>query len=150
MELGLVPFVKTTGGKGLHIVVPIVRRHTWASLRGFSECFAKYLSGRFPDRYTSSVSKRSRRGRIFIDYMRNYRGSTAVAAYSLRARQGAPVSMPLGWSELTDVEDPHEYNYATVPTVLSEREVDPWAQIDKSARIITREMEQKLGVRYTN
>ena len=148
VELGLVPFVKTTGGKGLHIVVPIVRRHTWASLRGFSESFAKYLSGKSPDRYTSSVSKRSRRGRIFIDYMRNFRGSTAVAAYSLRARQGAPVSMPLGWSELTDVEDPHEYNYATAPTVLSEREVDPWAQIDKSARMITRGMEQKLGVRY--
>jgi len=129
-------------------VVPLSRRHTWAALRRFGEGFARYLAGKAPGRYTSSSSKRGRQGRIYIDYMRNVRGATTAAAYSLRARQGAPASMPLGWHELTEVEDPQEYNYATVPAILSERETDPWSEYNNSAKMITREMEQKLGTRY--
>ena len=98
--LGLKSFVKTTGGKGVHIIVPLIRRHAWDIVFRFSRAFAERLSATAPQCFTANMAKRSRRGRIFVDYHRNRRGSTAVAAYSLRARPGAPASTPLSWQEL--------------------------------------------------
>ena len=146
-ELGLVPFVKTTGGKGLHVVVPLARRQGWPEVRRFCEAFARQQAERAPKRFTANMAKRERRGRIFLDYLRNARSATAVAAYSLRARPGVPASTPLAWSELDLFENPRELNYATVPERLSEDFEDPWADIDRAARALTKEMERKVAIR---
>ena len=135
-ELGLVPFLKTTGGKGLHVVVPIARRHGWPEVRAFCEAFARQQAQQAPTRFTANMAKRERRGRIFLDYLRNARSATAVAAYSLRARPGVPASTPLAWSELDLLEHPRELNYTTVPERLSDDFDDPWAGIDDAARAL--------------
>jgi bifunctional non-homologous end joining protein LigD len=136
-ELGLVPFVKTTGGKGLHVVVPIARRHDWPQVRSFCEVFARQQAQQAPKRFTANMPKRERRGRIFLDYLRNARSATAVAAYSLRARAGVPTSTPLGWGELSDVDDAKDLNWATVPARVEESDfINPWAGIDEAARAL--------------
>jgi bifunctional non-homologous end joining protein LigD len=142
-ELGLVPFVKTTGGKGLHVVVALARRQGWAEVRRFSEAFATHMARRQPKRFTTNMAKSSRRGRIFLDYLRNARSATAVAAYSLRARPGVPASTPLAWDELDDIDDPADLNYSTVPVRLTEL-ADPWAELAGSARSLTKDMERRL------
>jgi DNA ligase D len=142
--LGLVPFVKTTGGKGLHVVVPLLRRQGWDTVRRFSEAFARALAGTAPRRFTANMSKAQRRGRIYLDYLRNVRGATAVAAYSLRARPGVPASTPLAWDELSTIDDPADLNYATVPERLAAGAPDPWAGIDRAARALTKDVERKL------
>jgi DNA ligase D len=135
-DLGLVPFVKTTGGKGLHVVVPIPRRQGWPEVRGFCEAFARQQAQQAPARFTPNMAKRERRGRIFLDYLRNARSATAVAAYSLRARPGVPASTPLSWPELELLEHPRELNYATVPERLNPDFDDPWAEIEDAARTL--------------
>ena len=143
-DLGLKTFVKTTGGKGLHIVVPIIRRHSWREVHEFSKAFVVSMSDRDPSRYTASMSKKLRSGRIFIDFYRNARGSTAVAAYSLRAAANAPVSTPLSWDELSEVDDPKVFNYVTIPRRLAELPEDPWAELEHSAKVLTVEMKRRL------
>jgi bifunctional non-homologous end joining protein LigD len=146
-ELGLVPFLKTTGGKGLHVVVPLLRRQDWEPVKRFCEAFARALAAAAPRRFTANMAKAQRRGRIFLDYLRNVRGATAVAAYSLRARPGVPVSTPLGWDELAQLDDPADLNYATVPERLAAGTVDPWAGMEQSARALTKSIERKLEKR---
>jgi DNA ligase D len=135
-ELGLVPFVKTTGGKGLHVVVPLARRQGWPEVRRFAEAFARQQADRAPTRFTANMAKRERRGRIYLDYLRNARSATAVAAYSLRTRPGVPASTPLAWSELDLIESPRDLNYATVPERLRDDFDDPWVDIDAAARAL--------------
>jgi DNA ligase D len=130
-DLGLVSFVKTTGGKGLHVVVPLERRHDWRDVKAFAKRTAETLAARAPDRFLIRISKAERRGRIFIDYLRNDPTSTAVAPYSTRARAGAPVAMPVAWDELSPALDPASFNINTVPGRLRERGADPWAEIGK-------------------
>jgi DNA ligase D len=144
-KLGLAPFVKTTGGKGLHVVVALARRQTWPEVRRFAEVFAVHMARRLPKLFTANMAKSSRRGRIFLDYLRNGRSATAVAAYSLRARPGVPASTPVTWEELVDIDDPADFNYATVPVRLTEVD-DPWAELARSARPLTKEMERRLEV----
>jgi DNA ligase D len=141
--LGFVPFVKTTGGKGLHVVVALARRQGWPEVRRFAEVFAVHMARRLPKLFTANMAKANRRGRIFLDYLRNGRSATAVAAYSLRARPGVPASTPLTWDELVKIDHPADLNYATVPVRLTEVE-DPWAELAQSARPLTKEMERRL------
>jgi bifunctional non-homologous end joining protein LigD len=131
---GLVPFLKTTGGKGLHVVVPIQRRRSWDEVAAFCEAFAREMAAQAPARFTANMAKAQRRGRIYLDYLRNKRSATAVAAYSLRARPGAPASTPLAWEELRQLDDPADLNYASVPERLATGIVDPWAGIEQAAR----------------
>jgi bifunctional non-homologous end joining protein LigD len=129
--MGLVSFLKTTGGKGLHVVVPIERRHEWPEVKTFAKQVAESLAGNAPERFLTRISKAERRGRIFIDYLRNDPTSTAVAPYSTRARAGAPVAMPIAWEDLSPSLDPASFNINTVPDRLRERRTDPWAEIGK-------------------
>jgi bifunctional non-homologous end joining protein LigD len=136
-ELALKSFVKTTGGKGLHIVVPIEPKRPWSEIKEFTKSMAQALASADPSKYTLSMSKSARPGKIFVDYLRNERGATAVAAYSPRARAWAPVSLPLDWREL---RNSHSGNEATVGNVLprlKKRTRDPWADLLKVRQSIS-------------
>jgi bifunctional non-homologous end joining protein LigD len=144
-EVGLHAFAKTTGGKGLHIVVPLLRRQGWDEVKSFARAIAEHLVGAMPDRFTASIARQQRAGRIFVDYLRNGEAATAVAAYSVRARPGAPVSMPIRWDDLAeDVRG--RFNLTNVPDLLAAQRRDPWAGYAQGARGLTRAMLRALGV----
>lgn len=123
---GLAAFVKTTGGKGLHVVTPLQPKAGWPAVKAFAKQLADDMSAEDPDRYIATATKAKRSGKIFIDYLRNGRGSTAVAPYSTRARPGAAVSMPLKWSELTDEIGPAYFTVDNAPVRLDAMATDPW------------------------
>jgi bifunctional non-homologous end joining protein LigD len=123
---GLESFVKTSGGKGLHVVVPVAPRAGWDEAKAFTQAVAEQMSRAHPDRYVAIMSKRARRGRIFIDWVRNGRGATAVAAYSTRARPQAPVSTPLGWDELSEALLGDHFTVANLRERLDFLKRDPW------------------------
>jgi bifunctional non-homologous end joining protein LigD len=129
-KLGLVSFVRTTGGKGLHVVVPLNPGADWTSVRSFARGFAETLAQLHPLEFVATASKRFRRGKIYIDYLRNGRGATAVASYSLRSRPGAPVAVPLRWEELAKLKSGNAFDLTTVPKRLARLKKDPWAGID--------------------
>jgi bifunctional non-homologous end joining protein LigD len=144
-NLELAPFLKTTGGKGLHVVVPIEPTLDWERVKGFTKAVAELLERTFPDRFTANLLKASRHGRIFIDYLRNAEGATAVGAYSLRAKAKAPVSTPIGWDELAkDVRFAH-FNAGNVPRRLARMRDDPWRGLDGKAKSLTAAMMAKVG-----
>lgn len=129
--INLQSFVKTTGGKGLHVVVPIDRRHEWPDVKSFAKKVAETMAEADPERYLTRISIAQRRGRIFIDYLRNDPTSTAVAPYSTRSRAGAPVATPLDWDELEPDLDPQRFTVETVPQRLAKLGRDPWEGIDR-------------------
>lgn len=118
-------FVKTTGGKGLHVVSPLKPRATWDEAKAFSLAIARFMAQRWPGEYIATVSKAQRKGKVFVDYLRNQRGATSVAAYSTRAREGATVSMPVRWADLPKLK-PGAFTAQTVPRHLRQRTSDPW------------------------
>jgi bifunctional non-homologous end joining protein LigD len=124
--LGLQSFVKTTGGKGLHVVFPIEPRADWDSLKAFTQSVAEQMAADHPDRYTANMSKKFRHGRIYIDYVRNGMGATAVGAYSTRARPGAAVSTPLSWDELDPGIRANHFTIENLPKRLAFLDRDPW------------------------
>jgi bifunctional non-homologous end joining protein LigD len=126
--LGLTSFCKTTGGKGLHVVVPIAPDVEWRAAKAFTKALADRMSAERPDLYLAKLSKAERTGRIFIDYLRNDPTSTAVGPYSTRSRPGAPVSMPLDWAEVAEGLDPQAFSLRTAPDHIA-RTPDPWAGI---------------------
>ena len=144
-KLGLRCFLKTTGGKGLHIVVPIQPSQPWDVVNGFTRAIAESLAFTFPERFTANASKAKRGGKIFIDYLRNSEGATAVSAYSLRARAGAPVATPIAWEELAkDVRFDH-FNVRTVPARLKRMKNDPWADFFTVKQRVTAAMLKSVG-----
>jgi len=136
-KLGREAFVKTTGGKGLHVVLPLAPDAGWAEVKAFAKAFAELMAADFPDRYTAKASKSGRGGRIFLDYLRNERGQTAVAAYSTRARPGAPVSMPVEWSELKPSLRPDSFNVRNALARIARRR-DPWRGFEGARRPLYR------------
>jgi bifunctional non-homologous end joining protein LigD len=143
-ELDLVSFVKTTGGKGLHIVLPIRRGPTWAEAKTFCRAVADFMVRAAPDRYIATMSKAARKGKIFVDYLRNDRGATSIAPYSTRAKPGAPVSVPITWDELgPDLKADH-FNIENLPLRLKRLKKDPWAALLKTKQAISKSMLKKL------
>jgi DNA ligase D len=145
-EIGMRWFIKTTGGKGLHFVVPITRRHTWAEAKIFARAIAERLVRDEPDLFTATVSKEAREGRVYVDYLRNADGATAVAAYSLRARPGLPVSMPIEFDDLVgdDLRGTH-FNIDNVEDTLAARRTDPWVDYETSRQTISATMRRAVG-----
>jgi bifunctional non-homologous end joining protein LigD len=127
-RIGLESFVKTTGGKGLHVVVPVEPVTEWRAAKAFAKSFSDEMADDAPERYLTRISKAERAGRIFIDYLRNDPTSTAVGPYSTRSRPGAPVAMPIEWEALERPLDPAAFTIETVPALTASRE-DPWAEM---------------------
>ena len=146
-ELGLVSFLKTTGGKGLHIVVPIQRRTNWTDAKAFCRSVADFLVAAAPDRYIATMSKAARKGKIFVDYLRNDRGATAIAPYSTRNRPGATVSLPITWEELGPKLTSDYFTIRNLPDRLAKQNKDPWADMAKTSQAITSEMLRRLKIR---
>lgn len=143
-ELGFVTFLKTTGGKGLHIVTPIQRTVEWEEAKGFAKMVADHLVSTIPQRFTANMSKRARKEKIFIDYLRNARGATAIAAFSTRAKPGAPVSVPIAWEELSEKLPSDHFTVANLPARLEHLRQDPWHTYAQSARRVTADMKARL------
>ncbi|MFL6863847.1 MAG: non-homologous end-joining DNA ligase [Allosphingosinicella sp.] len=128
-RLGLESFVKTTGGKGLHVVVPVEPTAAWREVKSFAKGLSAEMAADAPDKFLTKASKAERAGKIFIDYLRNDPTSTAVAPYSTRARPGAPVAFPLRWDQVKPGLDPMAYTVETVPALLRRQRADPWAEM---------------------
>ena len=118
-ELGLVSFAMLSGGKGVHVVVPLTPNAEWPAVKDFADRFARALGEAEPDRFVATMSKAKRKGRIFIDWLRNQRGSTAVLPYVARARAGAPVAAPVSWSELRDIETAGRWSVCDAAELIS-------------------------------
>ncbi|MFB0875577.1 MULTISPECIES: DNA ligase D [unclassified Sphingobium] len=117
-DIGLVSFAMLSGGKGVHVVVPLTPGHDWNAHKDFASRFAQALSAAEPDRFVATMSKARRKDKIFIDWLRNQRGSTAVLPYSARARPGAPVAIPIDWDELDTMKDAHPFSIRDADTLL--------------------------------
>jgi bifunctional non-homologous end joining protein LigD len=122
-DAGLDSFPLVTGGKGVHVVVPLARGHSWDAHRDFAEAMARVMAEENPDRYVATMSKAKRRGKIFVDYLRNTRGATAIAPFSTRARPGAYVAMPVSWPQLARLRDAHPVRVGEAKRFLRR---DPW------------------------
>jgi bifunctional non-homologous end joining protein LigD len=146
LAIGLESFAKTTGGKGLHVVVPLQPKLGWDEVKAFTKWVADSFVAQSPERFTANQAKRARQGRIYIDYLRNSRGATAVGAYSPRARSGAPVSTPLFWDEVEKGVRPEGFTVATVPQRLAALDTDPWAEIGKLRQSISAAVRRRMGV----
>lgn len=146
-HLGLHGFPRTTGGNGLHVVVPLEPRVDWETLKNFTRAVCRAHAADDPQRHTTNMSKAKRRGRIFLDYLRNGRGATAIASYSTRAREGAPVAVPVRWDELNAAMVSNRYNLDNLPRRLRALRGDPWQDFQDARRPITRQMRQALESR---
>lgn len=143
-ELGLTPYVMTSGSKGLHVHVPLDRSAEFSTVKAVARRASELLAARHPDRLTTEVRKRKRSGRVFIDYLRNEYAQTAVAPYSLRARPGAPVATPLAWDELSrGGMGPRRYTLRNLFRRLARTE-DPWRDLDRNAAAVDDEILERL------
>jgi bifunctional non-homologous end joining protein LigD len=136
-QAGLVPYLMTTGSKGLHVVVPLDRSDHFDTVREFARELANVLAQREPDRFTTEVRKDQRKGRLFLDYLRNAYGQTAVAAYAVRAKPGAPIATPLDWEEISATRlDSQRYHIGNIFRRLGKKD-DPWKGMMEKARSVS-------------
>jgi bifunctional non-homologous end joining protein LigD len=131
---GLEPFAKTSGGKGLHVVAPLTTKAAWPGIKTFCRDLAQAMASDDPALYVATITKSKRKGKILVDYLRNQRGATAVAAYSTRARPGAQVSAPVTWDELASGARPEDFTVTTMPARLQALSRDPWEGFADAAR----------------
>jgi bifunctional non-homologous end joining protein LigD len=128
-EAGLRSFVRLTGGKGVHVVVPVTPGPSWDELKNFCGAFAQAMAAHRPEIYVATMSKSKRTNKIFIDWLRNARGSTSVTSWSLRARPGAPVAVPLRWEELGSVRSSNAFDIHKALRRAQSLGTDPWAEL---------------------
>lgn len=143
--LGLQSFVRTTGGKGLHVVVPIAPTRDWDAVKAFARAVAHELAGEDPLRYVDAASKQVRVGRVFVDYLRNARGASAIASYSPRARPHAPVAAPLLWPELAQLVGSDVFTISNIPDRLAALRAPPWTGFFEMAQPLTDAMLAEVG-----
>jgi bifunctional non-homologous end joining protein LigD len=145
LHIGLQSFAKTTGGKGLHVVIPLTPKLDWDEVKAFAKWVADSFVAQRPEDFTANMAKKARHGRIYIDYLRNGRGATAVGAYSPRARPGAPVSTPLSWEDVENGVRPQEFTVETVPRLAALR-ADPWADMAKTRQSLSAAVRRQVRV----
>lgn len=146
-ELGLQSWCKTSGGKGLHVVVPLTRHAGWDDVKAFAQAAAQHMAATLPDRFSAKMGAQNRRGRIFVDYLRNNRGSSTVAAFSPRARPSMGVSVPLAWDELSETTGGAQWTVENIHERLDTLGADPWADYAGTKQRITRDMRERLGLK---
>ncbi|HBM09828.1 MAG TPA: DNA ligase D, partial [Pseudomonas sp.] len=146
-ELGLQSYLKTSGGKGLHVMVPLEPVHSWTEVKAFSQAIAQYMAKLMPQHFSAVSGPKNRIGKIFIDYLRNSKGASTVAAYSVRAREGLAVSVPIHRDELADLKGANIWTIRNLMPRLEEQGEDPWAGIDEAGQQITAEMRERLGMK---
>jgi bifunctional non-homologous end joining protein LigD len=139
-ELGLKAWLKTSGGKGLHLVVPLAARRDYPTVKAFSKSLVEHLARTLPQRFVARSGPANRGGRIFVDYLRNGEGATTVAAFSVRARPGLGVSMPIDWDELDELKSADQWTIADARDHLSLRQGDPWAALAGTRQSLTAAM----------
>ncbi|MGS0624067.1 DNA ligase D [Ralstonia sp. VS2407] len=146
-ELGLKAFLKTSGGNGMHVVVPLTRREAagWDTLKAFAQAVVQHMAATFPDRFVAKMGPQNRVGKIFIDYLRNNRGASTVAAYSVRARTGLPVSVPIRHDELEGLQGSAQWTLRTLPERLAKLKGDPWADYAGTRQSVTADMRKRIG-----
>jgi bifunctional non-homologous end joining protein LigD len=145
-DLGFTSFLKSTGGKGLHLVAPIAPKLGWNVVKPFAKAIADALVAARPDRYTANPLKKTREGKIFVDYLRNQRGGSAIVNYSTRAKKGAPVACPLRWDELKGLKEAAPYTAKTLPARLKAMKRDPWEGFFSTRQSITAKARRALGL----
>jgi bifunctional non-homologous end joining protein LigD len=145
-DLGLESFLKATGGKGVHVVAPLTPKAGWNEIKAFAKTVADALVDVRPDRYTANPLKRTRKGKIFVDYLRNQRGGSAICNYSTRAKENAPVATPLRWDELKTLQSGAPYTVKTMPTRLKRLKSDPWEGFFSTRQSITAKARKALGL----
>ncbi len=147
-EIGLQSFLKTSGGKGLHILVPLKPTQSWKDVKAFSQAIAQYMAKLLPQHFSAVSGPKNRVGRIFIDYLRNSQGASTVAAYSVRAREGLSVSVPIHRDELAELKGANLWTIRNLMSRLEEQgDDDPWAEIDETDQTITADMRERLGMK---
>ncbi len=145
-DLRLKSFLKSTGGKGLHLVAPIAPKQGWNEVKAFAKAIADALVDVRPDRYTANPLKRTRVDKIFVDYLRNQRGGSAIVNYSTRAKANAPVACPLGWDELKGLKAASPYTLKSLPARLERMKRDPWEGFSSTRQSITAKAKKALGL----
>ena len=144
-ELDLTAFLRTTGGKGLHLVVPIERRTNWDDAKAFARAVCRTFAAREPKRLTTNMAKHKRRGKIFLDYLRNGRGATAIASYSPRAHATPTIAVPIRWDELADLNSPDHYDIQRALQRLQNLTADPWRELGEASKQITKAMQDAVS-----
>ncbi|WP_028203792.1 DNA ligase D [Paraburkholderia nodosa] len=145
--LGLRAWCKTSGGRGLHLVVPLTRHTGWAEAKDFARAVASYMAATLPERFSAKMGPQNRKGRIFVDYLRNNRGASTAAAYAPRARPGLGVSVPVDWDELHTLTGGDQWNVANVRERLKALRVDPWSDYGMARQRLTASMRKQLDVK---
>ncbi len=146
-ELGLTSFLKTSGGKGIHVVVPLTPKADWDAVKDFSHAIVKHIARLLPERFSAVAGPKNRIGKIFIDYLRNGLGATTICAYSVRTREGLPVSVPIHREELLEIKGANAWDIYTVHERLAELDSDPWADLGKTRQTITADMRRRVGLK---
>ncbi|WP_339492872.1 DNA ligase D [Pseudomonas sp. EA_15y_Pfl2_R67] len=146
-ELGLKAFLKTSGGKGIHVVVPLTRKLGWDEVKGFSHAIVSHMAKLLPDRFSAVSGPKNRVGRIFIDYLRNGLGATTICAYAARTREGLPVSVPIFREEVAELKGANVWNVHNVHERLAQVGHEPWAGLKRTRQRITADMRRRIGMR---
>ena len=146
-ELGLKAFLKTSGGKGIHLMVPLTRKAGWDEVKDFSHAIVSHMAKLLPDRFSAVSGPKNRVGRIFIDYLRNGLGATTICAYAARTREGLPVSVPIFRDEVAELKGGNQWNVHNVHERLVEIGNEPWADWKKAKQTITAEMRRRVGMK---
>lgn len=146
-ELGLKAFLKTSGGKGIHLVVPLTRKLGWDEVKDFSHAIVSHMAKLLPDRFSAVSGPKNRVGKIFIDYLRNGLGATTICTYAARTREGLPVSVPLFREEVAEIKGGNQWNIHNVHERLAEVGDKPWADMKKTRQTITAEMRKRVGMK---